>query len=226
MTIYSDNSRKSVSVMWLELEETRQNEENLAFLTSKVDEMKLSVEAAQSCLSDVIEQYKELTTEIHQLKEEHSQLTAQDDPNIRKLQSELEHYRQQTPEDLCKELKKELEAVQRDYYNRRWKKGGPSEISPVHSQLQNVPSTKEPMAQKYSSGGCIPMDTGLEWEDIDGNIADLPLDECLQSSSMACTTGPPTNTPSTDDSKQWSLSANTSVYDDCLSCSFTSIYFI
>ena len=198
--------------MLLELEETRQNEEDSAFLTSKVDEMKLSVEAAQNCLSDVIEQHKELTTELHQLKEEHSQLTAQDDPNIRHLQSELEHYRQQTPEDMCKELKKELEAVQRDYYNRRWKKGGPSESSPLHSQLQKVPSTREPMAQQYSNGGGIPMDTGLQWEDIDGDISDLPLDECLQSSSMACTTSPPTNTPSTDDGKQWSLSANTSVY--------------
>ena len=51
------------------------------------------------------------------------------DPEFVRLQAELGQHRQGGPEDVCRQLRRELEAVQEEYYAHQWKKtkegGGP-----------------------------------------------------------------------------------------------------
>lgn len=61
------------------------------------------------------------------------------DPEFARLQAELGQHRQGGPEEVCQQLRRELEAVQEEYYAHRWRKakgGG----RPCHSSRQSDPA--------------------------------------------------------------------------------------
>jgi chromosome segregation ATPase len=152
-----------------ELESVKRNKGELALVTRKVSEMKEAVETEGVFLCDAIARCQKLESELHQMKQDHNLVTA--DPNIVQFQNELEQYRRQTPEDSCKTLKKELETVQREYYNHRWKKQAPSGSQPDYNYF---PSVKDCSRQQDLTAD---VHTDLQWDIFeDDDIFNFPLE--------------------------------------------------
>lgn len=109
------------------------------------------IEALERAREELVEEEREAEEATSQARASREELQAAEreyghllqwstaDPEFARLQAELGQHRQVGPEEVCQQLRRELEAVQEEYYAHRWRKakgGG----RPSHSSRHSDPA--------------------------------------------------------------------------------------
>ena len=113
-----------VCVCAAELSEGERQQEDVSRLSETLERAREELEKEEREAEAATCQARASREELQAAEREYEQLLqwSTADPEFARLQAELSQHRQGGPEEMCQQLRKELEAVQEEYYAHRWRK--------------------------------------------------------------------------------------------------------